>query len=152
MNLDSTIDASRYLYLVRVEEPQDNALLVVIEEAKSTGLPEDIKVPGAIFTECAPIVSDDTCSAWEVLFDSYVAYSVRNESFVQIDKEEEWVGKLFCTFTKSKFLDYVRTATFASDDYPGRLLHYGINCLNHIVDVVTIKQPIIRQFRPGSAG
>lgn len=63
------------------------------------------------------------------------------------DEAEEFTGRQFCVYSKSRFLDYVRGATLASDDYPGKLSHYGINCLNHIVDVISIEEPLIDILR-----
>lgn len=104
-------------------------------------------VLSSILSDAKELVADESCKAYEILFQDYVAYSVRNESFVSVDESEQWTGRLFQTYSRSHFLDYVRVATFASDDHPGKLGHYGINCLNHIVDVVSASQPIISLIR-----
>ena len=79
----------------------------------------------------------------------YVAYSVVNESFASVDDSELFTGHLFRNYSKSRFLDYVGVATFASDDFPGKLRHYGVNCLNHFVDIVSATEPIISVIRDG---
>jgi hypothetical protein len=56
-------------------------------------------------------------------------------------------GIFFASIQRHTFLDYVRAATFASDDYPGKLAHYGIVCLSHVVDVVSIEEPAISVLR-----
>jgi hypothetical protein len=38
--------------------------------------------------------------------------------------------------------------TFATDEYPGPLKHVGILCLNHIIDIAAVEEPIIRRMRP----
>ena len=70
-----------------------------------------------------------------------------NESYTYLDKEEEFEGRLACIYTKSRFLDYVRISTLASDEYPGPFKHYGFNCLNHIVDIVSADPPKIVELR-----
>jgi len=139
------IDSCKYLYLREIGEPVDNSLRLLIEEAKADGPPEDCELlPGKVISGLRSIESDETCRMFEILWPSYVAYSVRNESFTQIDNDEIWTGRLFCEFSKSHFLDYVVRATFASADYPGPLRHWGINCLNHVVDVVSSVEPQIQ--------
>ncbi|MGI8653716.1 MAG: hypothetical protein ACR2LC_00700 [Pyrinomonadaceae bacterium] len=148
MNLIEQIDRHTYLYLTEIGEPEDNVLRLVIEEARASGEPEDMKIGDVTLSGAKSIVSDESCYAYEVLFGSYVAYAVMNESYdVGQNESEEFTGRLFCVYSKSRFLDYVRVATFASDDYPGKLNHYGINCLNHIVDVVCVGEPEISILR-----
>jgi len=147
MNLIEQIDRHTYLYLTEISEPEDNVLRLVIEEARPSGEPEDMKIGDVTLPGTRFIISDESCYAYEVIFSSYVAYSVRNESYVGQDESEEFTGRQFCVYSKSRFLDYVRAATFASDDYPGKLNHYGINCLNHIVDTVSIEEPHIDILR-----
>ena len=117
----------------------------MIKEAKAGGEIEEIG--NATVSNYCPIVSDESCYAYEIVFDQYVAYSIRNECFVSQDDSEEFIGRLICLYSKSHFLDYVRAATFASDEYPGHLRHYGINCLNHIIDVVSVDEPKINIAR-----
>jgi hypothetical protein len=147
MNLFQLIDQHRYLYLTRICEPEDNVLKLMIAEAKVSGSREDIRIGSLELKDTAPIVVTEESSIYEIIFDQYIAYSVRNESYTQTDEEEEFEGRLACMYTKSKFLDYVRASAFASDDYPGTFKHYGFNCLNHIVDIVSTSPPKIVELR-----
>jgi hypothetical protein len=142
------IDSCSYLYLREVGEPEELSLRVVIEEARAVGPPEDIEIAGKVVSGTRPIESDSGCRLFELVWPSYVSYSVRNESFCVIDEAETWQGRLFCTYSQSHFLNYVKQATFASDEYPGPVRHWGVNCLNHIVDVVSVDEPMIRRIRP----
>jgi hypothetical protein len=145
------IESHRFIYLVEINEPRDNVLRLVISEAQERETSEGLKIGNevlsSVLSDAKELVADESCNAYAILFQDYVAYSVRNESFVSVDESETWTGRLFQTYSRSHFLDYVRVATFASDDYPGKLGHYGINCLNHIVDVVSASQPIISLVR-----
>jgi hypothetical protein len=147
LNLIEQIDSHSFLYLIEIGEPQDNLLRLIISEAQSRKTPEDVVIEGMTLTNSHELVADEACTAYEVIFQNYVAYSVRNESFVTVDKTEMCTGRRFQIYSQSRFLDYVRVATFASDDFPGKLGHYGINCLNHIVDVVAVSEPIISIIR-----
>ena len=107
---------------------------------------ETVNVGAAKITDVHHIVSDETCCAYDIIFGSYVAYAVLNESFASVDEYEEYSGRFFRTYSKSRFLDYVRRASFASDDYPGKSTHYEVACLDHIVDVVSVDAPEIRML------
>jgi hypothetical protein len=148
MNLVDQINRHTYLFLTEIGEPEDNVLRLVIEEARASGEPEEMRIGDVTLSGVRPIVSDDSCYAYEVVFDSYVAYSVRNESYTSEDKSEVFTGNLFRVYSKSRFRDYVNAATFATDEYPGKLSHYEIVCENHIVDVVSVAEPEISILRP----
>ena len=145
------IESHRFIYLIEINEPSDNVLRIVISEAQEREPSEDLKLGDAVLSsvlsDAKELVADELCTAYEILFQDYVAYSVRNESFVSVDESEQWTGRLFQKYSRSHFLDYIRVATFASDDYPGKLGLYGINCLNHIVDVISASQPTVSLIR-----
>jgi hypothetical protein len=142
------IEACKWIFLREIGEPEDNSLRLVVEEAKANGPPEDIEMlPGKIISGTRAVESDTTCRAFELLWPSYVSYSIRNESYCSVDDDEKWEGRLFCLYSKSHFLDYVARATFASAEYPGPLRHWGVNCLNHIIDVVSTFEPEIREIK-----
>jgi hypothetical protein len=143
MNLRDQIDSHEYLYLGEIGEPEVNVLRVVVDEAKS--LTDDVEIPDTPFLG-KPIVSDETCRRYEIIFPSYVAYAVLNESFAKVDDYEQHTGRYFRIYSKSHFLDYLGVATFASDDYPGKSTHYEIACLDHIVEVVSAEEPEIREI------
>jgi hypothetical protein len=147
MNLIQLIDQHRYLYLTEICEPEDNVLKLMLAEAKVSGSRENIRMGGMEIKDIGPIVVAEDSSIYEIIFDQYIAYSVRNEAYTYLDKEEEFEGRLACIYTKSRFLDYVSVSTFASDDYPGTFKHYGFNCLNHIIDIVSTSPPKIVELR-----
>lgn len=145
----NAMDACKWIYLREMSEPKDNTLRVVVEEAKADGPTEDVEIaPGIILSGSQAIESDSACRLFELSWSSYVSYSVRNESFCSIDDQEVHEGRLLCRYTKSHFLDYIAKATFASAEYPGPLVHWGVNCLNHIVDIISTVDPTIREIRP----
>ena len=146
MNLREQIDQLQYVFLTGIGEPKANALQIVIQEGRVAPETETIEVGAAKITDVHPIVCDDTSRTYEIMFPSYVAYAVLNESFASIDKYEEYTGRFFRIYSKSHFLDYVGVATFASDDYPGKSTHYEIACLDHIVEVVSVDEPQIRNL------
>lgn len=143
MNLVEQINREEWVYFREISEPNINVLRIVIEGAKTSSETYDIDMGEAKIADVHPIVSDESCEAYEIIFGSYIAYAVLNESYASIDETEVSTGKYFRVYSKSRFLDYLRAASFATDDYPGKSTHYEIACLDHIVEVVSIDEPQI---------
>ena len=143
------LHACRWLFLRELGEPSDNSLRLVIEEA-TTGAEEDMEILGVSFRG-SNIESDVSCRLFEVVWESYVAYCVRNESYVQEDATERWEGsRRFRVYSESRFREFVGASTFASDSYPGPLRTWEVVVENHIIDIVSSVEPAIRLLR--SAG
>ncbi len=153
MNLIEQINNHKYLYLDKLVELNDLELEVWISEARvdydSKENLQDI-LEFAPSTEMNSIISDDKCKSYKILFKNYIAFSVRNETFTNWDDEEKFDGDLFRRYSKSKFLDYVESST--STEYAKffmaaeRHFHIGICCLNHIIDVACLEEPIIEEL------
>lgn len=132
-----------------IGEPVDNELRIVIHEAKAGVVgerkvdEEQSEVLKEILENAAPIEHGAGCKLFELYWPSYVAYSVRNESYTTVDDYEEFEGRLIVKYTKSRYLDFVSKATFADSIFPGPLSHFGIFCLNHIIDVISAEEPIV---------
>jgi hypothetical protein len=155
VELFDQLNAHRYLYLTHLEEPEDNALRLIVTEAR-LGEPSDVPDPsleglGRLATATRPIVADEQCAEYEIHFDDYIAYAVLNESFTVWDDSEKFEGRIFRIYSESKFLSYIAAGTIATDDYPGPFKHYGVACLNHIIEVASTEPPRITLLRPSTA-
>lgn len=143
------IRSAKYLYLGSISEPRDNCLRLVILEATSDVLPNQAKespdsLPPGPFSSTRPILHGPGCRVFEVVWESYIGYAIQNESFhVPEPKESEGEGRLFVRYTKSVYLDYLSKVTFASADFPGPFVHWGIYCLNHTIEVASMVAPKI---------
>src|SRR5262245_28313077 len=127
MNPIDEINLCKFLFLAELEELPGNDLRLVVEEGQATGSPKSVRMGDAIVGNAQPIKANPD-SAWEVLFQTYIAYLVRNESYVTGDLSETWQGTRLRTYSKSKFLEHVRASTFATDDFPGPLCHHEVVC------------------------
>jgi hypothetical protein len=154
----AAIQSCEWLFLRSIEEPQENALRVVVEEARASA-PADPKAVAAAASlpELEPILQgarlishSDGCRVFAIAWGGYIAYSVRNESFVTNDKSEQWEGRLLVKYSNSRFLDYVERGTFATAEYPGPFAHWGIICGNHIIDVVSTEEPEVTVLKNGA--
>lgn len=146
------LQSCEWLFLRTLEEPRANALRVVVEEARA-GAPTyaGTVAKAASLPALEPILQGarliehtEGCRVFELHWENYIAYSVRNESFVANDKYEKSEGRLLVKYSKSRFLDYVALGTFASDDYPGPFMHWGVVCGDHVIDVASMEEPEVR--------
>jgi len=147
--LAGEIDTCEYLFLRELSEPKENSLRLLVEEAKPDVLTVPITAGEVEFGQGRPVHSTEACRLFEIFWDSYVAYSVRNELYAKNTESEivSW-GRRLRLYSKSHFLEYISSATFASPQYPGLMEHIEVTCENHVIDVVSSSSPTIRRLRP----
>ncbi|MES2450871.1 MAG: hypothetical protein V4610_09910 [Pseudomonadota bacterium] len=132
------------LYLTEIGEPSENRLRIVVAEG-ILGQPSPIKFDDVDLGEGRPIEISSESRHFELSWDDYVAYAVRNESFWKAESQEpQMISQLHRRFD-SAFLEFVSATTFADDDYPGPLQHWALSTLNHCVDVVSVQPPRVQQ-------
>ena len=139
------LDSCGYLYLEALSEPHANGLRIVLSEGIVSDRTETLTIGDAEIPDVRPVEVTDASRWFEVVWDTYISYSVRNESYCSWDKAEEWSGNAFRTYSKSTFLEFVSTGTCASNDYPGPFVHYEILCSDHIIDVASEHPPSVRR-------
>lgn len=148
------LDACSFLLLCEVSEIRDNGFRVVIEEGRTADTPEDISIGGVTISGTYEIKHDDLCRVFEIAWDSYISYSVTNESYAQPEEKlKSYTGNRVRRYTHSAFLDYVRRATFATAEYPGPFEHLALICERHIIDVISTTEPrvsLLKAARPRS--
>jgi hypothetical protein len=143
------VDKCAYLNLREICEPEENSLRLVIEEMRVGDVAEDLVVGATNLGPTRRIEHTEACRVFEIIWGTYIAYCVVNESYALGGKSDIYEGRRFRVYSKSLFLDYVRTDTFGDDQYPGPSKHIGISCGNHIVNVVSVSDPSIRLLRAG---
>src|SRR5688572_22482769 len=99
MNLVERIDREEWIYFREISEPDINVLRIVIEGARTSSETYDIDLGEAKIADVHPIVSDETCDKYEIIFGSYIAYAVLNESYASVDEGEESTGKYFRVYS-----------------------------------------------------
>lgn len=141
------LNLSKYLYLRSIDEPEENSLRLVLEEARSSDEAESVGICGVSLGPAHRIVHDGTCRVFEVVWDRYISYAVTNESYQIRADPTSFSGGRVRRYTRSAFLEYVARTTFASDDYPGKLEHIGVMCLSHGIDVISPDAPRVRLLK-----
>jgi hypothetical protein len=143
-----------YLYLESFGRGErDLDLRVELVEAKSQATTEKLPLGSEILEDIlgpgSPILPDDSCARFTLVFENYLGVSIINESYDGGDGENstEWLSdkthKCLATYDRSHFREYVSAVTFATDDFPGPQRHFEIGCMNHILNVICQDEPTI---------
>lgn len=120
---------------------------VIEGRAAKTAVP--IEVAGQSLGEGHPVKFDADSLRYELTWSSYVLYQVLNESFGCEETSEDGVlGGLAGVYKTSNLLRYVFHTSNASNEYPGKLLHFRIVCADHVIDVISTVQPACRRIGP----
>lgn len=138
MDYSELLPYQTYIYLNSLFEPEDNALILDIDRCMINGIPVG---DNSNFSSYGAIEVDETLPILRLEFDWYIAYSVTNESFSVMDDSEVFEGKVFSIYSKSYYLDFIKNNTIADDMHPGPFKHYGINALNHVINVISTEPP-----------
>lgn len=135
-----------YVEFYGLTEPDTNSLRMYFARCKASDKPKNLFIGDKIIKDTKQITVDMDLPILQLEFKSYIAYSITNESFTSWDDNEMFEGKAFRIYSKSKYLDFIKNHTFAhevsKDTYPP-LTHYGIVCLNHIIDIASTSIPEI---------
>jgi hypothetical protein len=139
----------QHLFLDELLEPQTNILRILLIEGKPSRVAVPIEVAGQSLGEGFPVEVDTNSPKFELTWNSYVLYQVMNESFGQQETSKDGVvGTSASIYRSSSLLDYVFRRSNASDEFPGKLLHFKIVCADHVVDVISRDRPECRRVGP----
>lgn len=148
MNFQDLMKFKGYIYLNKLFEPEENSLRVLIDRCKVNQTKEHVKVTDEVEIVASPIDVDDNLPILQLDFETYVAYSVIDESFTVMDDYEISDGKFFRIYTISRYLDFIKAGTIAEDIFPEKqFVHYQIPCLNHIIDIISYDEPKITETK-----
>jgi hypothetical protein len=150
--LTQMIDSCYTIFVREISEPEENILRLVLQEAEKGPETASHNIGGTVIENLHPVEPTDRSRTFELKWKQYIAYSVRNESFASPDDDSavRASGRLFRTYLKSHFLDFVSRATIASEQYPGRSTHFCVASECHVIDVISTQPPEIQILRTGS--
>ncbi len=151
------LNAHEYVTVLSIEqsEKSDWALRIIAVEQRSgdplstMDLAEDSEPVRKLLEGARPIGTTPDCATYEICFPEYVIYTVLDESYSGAggDVPSDRVGGPFAfSCRRSWLIDHVTRTTYASDTWPGPLTHYQLLTSDHIVDVVTHTEPIVRRI------
>ncbi|HEY8781165.1 MAG TPA: hypothetical protein VIM16_06095 [Mucilaginibacter sp.] len=137
------INDLKHLFLLDIDEPEDNRLIITIKEATISKEKEGIIIGDKNLGSASRVLFDGPGKLYEFYFRTYAAYCVINESFSMFQDNEERMGRLFCIYSKSNYLDYIRNNTIVEYIRDGELKHYSINCLHHTIYIASMEEPMV---------
>ncbi|MFK4329573.1 hypothetical protein ABH955_000225 [Bacillus sp. RC240] len=144
MDFQDLMEFKGYIYLNKLIEPEGNSLRVLIDRCKVNKTKGLMKITGEVEIEASSIDVDNNLPIVQLDFETYVAYSITNESFTVMDDYEISEGRIFRIYSKSRYLDFIKTGTIAEFIFPEeQFVHYQIPCLNHIIDIISYDEPKI---------
>jgi hypothetical protein len=134
-----------------VEDIRGLELVIVLIEGNVQPLVESIIVGDQDMGAGYPIHADSTSRRFIVWFASHkiVRYMILNESYSEPPEAlEEFSGRHFRVFSKSRLLDFVRVTSNGLVAINESITHYEIVCQNHIIDVIALGPPVIHLLSP----
>lgn len=132
-------------FLTSISEPKLQTLVLRVEEEPLSYLDDDTE--GVFRQESEAELFNPEPRTISIKFDPYVAYCIRAESGAMNTTDEEFTGTLARLYTQSHFLDYIRATSLDSN---AQAYHFGLLCIEHIVDVITLAPPTIQSLTTAS--
>jgi hypothetical protein len=134
----------RYFFLESIHT-DENVVTIYLKVGKE-GDPEDLTLNGVTLRGTKPVIEDEDLQI-EVVFPSFIAYNVLWESFSVWSDYDIFEGRNIREYSKSRYMEYVRDDTIATDEWPGKLRHFGFCCEWHVIDIISIDEPKIRMIK-----
>ncbi len=133
-------DLNKMLFLISASEGEDNSIRFVIALGTNGETANG-----------ATLVFPDTSEFYEIIFDDYILHQTRNESYASYDSGEVKKGRGLVIFEKSRLIDALPVLTDCrkfedGSFYPEKWTHYGLFCVNHVIDVISCREPEIRKL------
>lgn len=148
------INSLKNAFLVDLKDDEDNSLHIIIcgasyqktSDKDISELAENVQNEklAELIRNCTG-VTPDYSAVYDIFFENYFGYSVRNESYTIWDNDEEFEGKRFRIYSKSKYSDYLQKAAPVTQTM--EFTHYGIVCENHIIDIASDRKPVITKIQ-----
>jgi hypothetical protein len=141
------LNSCKNLFLRELIEPGNESIRLIVQAGHENVDAISLEIAGVMFSDCRRVESNQYSPTWEIVWSQYVAYAVRNESFVTKDDSEAFTGDRVRFYSESHFLNYISRSTFATNAFPGPMQHIEVLCENQIIDVVATIQPEILRVR-----
>ena len=138
-------------FLSALDESPDNELHIRINAAcvgdvkpkMLDGLEPQI---ASVVAKCRPILPSSRVI--DILFENYILYQVRNESYCHFDPKSARNGNYLAIYDKSSLLEYLLIATDVQqgndgDFYPAPWVHYSVFTQNQVIDIVSHCEPVV---------
>jgi len=93
MDYHHLMNLNCYIEFCGLTEPETNCLRLYFARCKTEETAEDLIIGDTVIKNTYPIIIDKDLPVLQLDFESYIAYSVTNESFTSWDEYEQFEGK-----------------------------------------------------------
>lgn len=145
-NLFEEINSLKSLFLLGINEPVDNRLLIKVKESIALDQNEFVKVGTKSIGPIKKLVKTGKSRGYSIFFRSYAAYSIFDESYLIAEDKNDCEGRLLCVYAASRYLDFVRARTFMETIRQEELKCYAVNCVNHAIFIASSDEPVVARL------
>ncbi len=148
--LDREFSSGFAPFMLSLSEGEDNELSVTIspsEIGERGELSENEPNPAIreLLNNSRPILPNES-KVYTITFEGYILYQVGNESFCSGNPHDRYTGKFLRVYEGSALLEHLgelSDAQILADGtyYPAKWAHYEIVTQNHIISVISPKEP-----------
>jgi len=135
--LVAVIERLKYLRTVEIPPVFGNLLELRIGGAEVLNDPHTV----AGIEDVRSLETPEKSDVYSFIFRNFVSYSVTDEMFIQSATDDVFEGGRIRIYSQCHFLRFVAGTTWATSHFPGPLLHYQLNTLDHTIDIVTAESP-----------
>ena len=137
-------------YILNINDNIDNVLKIIVSLPYSGEKGSEVSNTGdkeldEILKESYPVLINYN-EIYEIVFENYIMYQIRNESFANPDENSKILGKYFVIIKNSSYLKMVKNITFYNDIFDNKYMHYGIFSWNHVIDIISAEEPKIAKL------
>ncbi|HWO74627.1 MAG TPA: hypothetical protein VNM69_01775 [Bacillus sp. (in: firmicutes)] len=144
MNFRDLFNWNGNIYLNTIVESEPCHLTVYVDRCKVSDQSQDLTWGEQVIHDVRPIVVDEGLPILKVDFSTYISYSVLNETYFPFNNYDVFEGSCFKIAKQSRYFEYILSQTMAHHIHPNKQhVHYGIYCLNHIIDVISYEEPLV---------
>jgi hypothetical protein len=140
------INNEKNILITKIFEPNENSLEFELAIGQVSEFVEDIIINEKIISSAHRIQFDKDSIQFKVFFETYICYSVINESYESLGGNK-FDGNKIRIYSDSNFLSYLKADTFATPDYPGEFKHYAFISQNHIINIASLQEPNIEKLK-----
>jgi hypothetical protein len=140
------INNEKNILITKIFEPDENSLEFELGIGQVSEFVEEIIINENIISSARRIQFDKDSIRFKVFFETYICYSVINESYESLGGNK-FDGNKIRIYSDSNFLNYLKADTFATLDYPGEFKHYAFISQNHIINIASLQEPNIEKLK-----
>lgn len=143
------VEITFYPFIYKIMDTGSNVLKIIV------GLPKEIetviqntddKELDEIMNKAKTVVLDEE-NMYGIIFEDYIIYQIRNESFAYpSDDIEVYEGNWFRIYKNSNFIEFMKKVTWydvvAGSGFEN-YKHYEIIANNHVIDIISANEPEI---------